>query len=297
MAANYSTPAALKQSFDARLRNSNITASQLVGAWHLLTLDRFLCRIFFEPESPYLLKGGFGIIDRTANARFTKDIDLSLQIFDIGKVIKEITNLARRDLKDHFRFEYRSHSSLAATDSQPDREAIRILFDVSFGGRPAQAIKIDLSVDQVLPREIKRTPPAGRVLLPGLEVCNYLLYPLENQIADKVCASLATYRGVSSSRIKDFVDLVIILENFEIAREGMWAEVQAEAQSRSIELGIMYVPPGHWRQGYANASKSSLISSANLDWGIALNAVNRFLDFSNDTKMTAIWDPALSRWV
>ncbi|SCX03260.1 nucleotidyl transferase AbiEii/AbiGii toxin family protein [Candidatus Aquiluna sp. UB-MaderosW2red] len=297
MASNYSTPAALKQSFDARLRNSNITASQLVGAWHLLTLDRFLCRIFFEPESPYLLKGGFGMLARTANARFTKDLDLSLKISDFEKVISEITELARRDLRDYFRFEYRSHSSLAATDSQPDREARRIFFDVSFGGRPEQAIKIDLSVDQVLPREIKRTPPAGRVLLPGLEVCDYLLYPLENQIADKVCASLATYRGVSSSRIKDFVDLVIILENFQITRGRMWSEIKAEAQIRSIELGIQYVPPGHWQATYAKASNSSKMSSEHRDWDSALDAVSRFVDFANDTKMTAIWDPAQSRWV
>ena len=297
MASNYSTPAALKQSFDARLRNSNKTASQLVGAWHLLTLDRFLCRIFFEPASPYLLKGGFGMLARTASARFTKDLDLSLQISDFEKVVTEITDLARRDLKDHFRFEYRSHRSLAATDSQPDREANRILFDVSFGGRPEQAIKIDLSVDQVLPMGIKRITPAGRVLLPGLEVCDYLLYPLENQIADKVCASLATYRGGSSSRIKDFVDLVIILENFQITRGVMWSEIRAEAQSRSIELGIQYVPPGHWRASYAKAAKSSLISPANLDWDSALNAVSRFVDFANGTKMTAIWDPDQSRWV
>jgi len=46
MASSYSTPAALKQSFDAKLKNTTKTASQQVGAWHLLTLDRFLCRLF-----------------------------------------------------------------------------------------------------------------------------------------------------------------------------------------------------------------------------------------------------------
>ena len=64
MASSYSTPAALKQSFDAKLKNTTKTASQQVGAWHLLTLDRFLCRLFLDPESPYMLKGGFGMLAR-----------------------------------------------------------------------------------------------------------------------------------------------------------------------------------------------------------------------------------------
>jgi hypothetical protein len=81
MASSYLTPAALKQSFDSKLKNTTKTASQRVGAWHLLTLDRFLCRIFLEPETPYMLKGGFGMLARTANARFTKDIDLKLADF------------------------------------------------------------------------------------------------------------------------------------------------------------------------------------------------------------------------
>ncbi len=46
----------------------------------------------------------------------------------------------------------------------------------------------------------------------------YRLYPVANQIADKVCATLADYHGRPSSREKDLVDLVVIAVTQSVRR-------------------------------------------------------------------------------
>ena len=52
--------------------------------------------------------------------------------------------------------------------------------------------------------------PANTLDLPRLPSHPYRLYPVVDQVADKVCATLALYSGRPSSREKDLVDLVLL---------------------------------------------------------------------------------------
>lgn len=41
--------------------------------------DRFLCRVFFEGNEHFVLKGGSGMLARVPDARTTKDLDFTTQ--------------------------------------------------------------------------------------------------------------------------------------------------------------------------------------------------------------------------
>ena len=41
--------------------------------------DRLLCRLFAEPDAPWLLKGGYAMELRLKTARTTRDIDLAMR--------------------------------------------------------------------------------------------------------------------------------------------------------------------------------------------------------------------------
>jgi len=41
--------------------------------------DRLLCRLFHEPDAPWLLKGGYAMELRIQAARTTRDVDLAIR--------------------------------------------------------------------------------------------------------------------------------------------------------------------------------------------------------------------------
>jgi hypothetical protein len=44
-----------------------------------VAFDRLLCRLFANPDAPWLLKGGYAMELRIESARTTRDIDLAVR--------------------------------------------------------------------------------------------------------------------------------------------------------------------------------------------------------------------------
>ena len=172
---------------------------------------RFLSRIFSErDDSDWLLKGGTGVLARVASGRRTTDVDHFRANNTLDGALKELTRLASLDLGDFFRFVYTKHQSAVAGDQQTHTEGYGVDFDVYIGADKKEPLHVDLVVGAIITDEVRITPPANRVDLPRLPSNDYRLDPIVDQIADKVCATMADYSGRPSSREKDLVDLVII---------------------------------------------------------------------------------------
>jgi Nucleotidyl transferase AbiEii toxin, Type IV TA system len=63
------------------------------------------------------------------------------------------------------------------------------------------------------------------------------LYPIENQIADKLCAMYATYgAGRPSTRYRDLYDLALILDNLPFDREILSAALTTQARLRHVTI-------------------------------------------------------------
>jgi hypothetical protein len=183
--------------------------------------DRFLCRVFAAgEESDWVLKGGSGMLARVPNARRTLDADLYLSGYSIDKALAELKRLATHDLRDYFRFVYREYHAILENDSQPYADGYRVIFDAYLGTKLVDAIKIDLSTSVDTTEGTVFSEPANRVPLAKLRSFPYRLYPIPNQIADKVSATAADYAGRPSSREKDLVDLVVIALTQQVEASG-----------------------------------------------------------------------------
>ena len=217
---------------------------------------RFLSRIFSErDDSDWLLKGGTGVLARVASGRRTTDVDLFRANNTLDGALKELTRLASLDLGDFFRFVYTKHQSAVAGDQQTHTEGYGVDFDVYIGADKKEPLHVDLVVGAIITDEVTITPPANRLDLPRLPSNDYRLYPIVDQIADKVCATMADYSGRPSSREKDLVDLVIIAKTQTVSADSLKRAIDAEARARSLIPFIELTIPPTWGRRYAKEAK------------------------------------------
>lgn len=213
MTEPYGSPAAVEAAITAAARKASsadpsLTVQERV---RLEYFHRFLSRVFSEShDSDWLLKGGTGMLARVASARTTTDIDLFRGHRSLDTALDDLRRLAAIDLGDFFRFDYTGHSDAVDGHQQTYTEGYQVDFDVSIGAKRKDRFHVDLVVNVITTDDIEIVPPANALDLPKLTSNPYRLYPVVDQIADKVCATLALYGGRPSSREKDLVDLVVL---------------------------------------------------------------------------------------
>jgi len=106
-------------------------------------------------------------------------------------------------------FEYSSHTDSIGNAAQPYTEGYQVKFNVFLGLGARGSLQVDLAVGGIT-GEVTTTQPANALRVPRLVSRPYRLYPLVDQIADKVCATMTEYNDRPSSREKDLIDLVVI---------------------------------------------------------------------------------------
>ena len=140
-------------------------------------------------------------------------------------------------------------------DQQTYTEGYGVDFDVYIGADKKEPLHVDLVVGVIITDEVTVTPPANRLDLPRLPSNDYRLYPIADQIADKVCATMADYSGRPSSREKDLVDLVVIAKTQTVSADSLRRAIDAEARARSlIPFTELTIPPT-WGRLYAKEAK------------------------------------------
>jgi len=259
--------------------------------------DRFLCRVFSDgEESEWVLKGGSSMLARVPNARRTQDADLYLEGYDKDHALADLRRLAAIELGDFFRFIYTEHHAILGNDLQPYADGYRVVFDAYLGTKLLDPIKVDLSAHVGATTNLTVAEPANRLPLPRLTSFAYRLYPIERQIADKVCASVAIYNGYPSSREKDLVDLVVIAVTQSVVADDAYAALHHEAQLRQITLPKSFTVPATWGKGYSSDVRNT--PAASYDMADALALIQVFIDpLIIGTVQGATWSPDQLAWV
>lgn len=261
--------------------------------------DRLLCRVFSEGAvSEWVLKGGTGMLARIPDSRSTKDIDLFATGYTLDQSLVALRRLASVNLGDHFRFEYLSHSESIAGDQQPYIDGYRVAFQAFLGTKKVSDIGVDLVVSVGDLTSVETIEPAYRLALPRLVTHPYRLYPVERQIADKVCATMATYSGQPSSREKDLVDLVVIANTQTVNADFLRRSITREAALRGLdEIRALSIPDG-WGRMYEQTAKSIPTCSGYERIEQAKDFMNAFLgaDLLQSTAL-GTWSPASRSWL
>ncbi|RNL39491.1 hypothetical protein DMP08_11115 [Paraeggerthella hongkongensis] len=277
----YSSPRALEMAVKEAARRSPMDTNRAIAGFYF---HRLLCRVFSDLDSPFVLKGGLGVLARTTDARYTRDIDLTTSSLDIDAAVEELKILASRDLDDFVSFAYVGCHPIKAEDEY--REGRTVSFDVFLGAKRIRTVSVDLVTDEIDCGEPDRISPADRVELAGIASCDYLVYPAERAIADKVCGIVERHGDRPSSRVKDLVDIVVYARNVAFDYEALSSVLEKEISARKLALRRVFGVPLEWGDAQARQYRK-LAEQAGIP--------DRFHDVSNAEALAKeLIEPCLS---
>ena len=132
--------------------------------------------------------------------------------------------------------------------------------------------------------------PANRLDVKGLAVFDYLVYPVERTVADKVCATMQSYPGGrESSRVKDLVDLVLHVTRYGMAGSDLSKAIEREAGVRRIGPLDAFKVPESWRGPREGAYRKAAAEAKIPDRWLGITDAERVVK--------ACVDPAIRRQV
>lgn len=298
MDKEYRSALALEQAVKAAARKSGQDVGRAVEGFYA---GRLLERVFSEERKPFVLKGGRGILARTVDARYTTDTDFLYRGDDLEEALGELKRLVSKDLGDRMEFRFVSADKIAAT--QEYRDGCRARFEVVLDGtRRKSEIAIDLVADPVELGKADLVTPANRLDVKGLAVFDYLVYPVERTVADKVCATMQAYPGGRySSRVKDLVDLVLHVTRYGMAGSDLSRAIAREAGVRGIGPLDAFGVPDSWlgpREGaYRRAAAEAKIPDRWLGVADAERVVKACVDPAIRREIEGLeWNPEALEW-
>ena len=291
---SYPSPQAFRQGLTDRLR-------QLAkdGPWTLpqlqrqIAYDRLLERLYLVDDA-WVVKGATALLARGIGVRATIDVEI-YRARARQEAEADLRVAAARDIGDWFRFELGPGRAVAAD------AAVRISVAAYVGTASWASFHVDLvGSDMRMTGQPESVPPLARVLMPDVEQHGYRVYPLVDHIADKVSAIVQRYgdQDRPSTRFKDLVDLVAIVNEVSVATDLQIAALRSEAERRGIALPATFDVPDReiWDRGYAaEAGRSLLTIAGTVDE--ALRVIRPFVEPLLAGTASGRWDPKRREWV
>lgn len=140
----YKTPAALEMAVKEAAKKSPLDTNRAIAGFYF---HRLLCRVFSDPDSPFVLKGGQRVLARTVDARATRDIDLLARETSVEAAVADLRRLAGIGLDDFISFSFDKAEPIKADGEH--RSGMKVWFTPSLGGKSLQAASVDLVVDEI----------------------------------------------------------------------------------------------------------------------------------------------------
>ena len=163
-------------------------------------------------------------------ARTTQDVDLLLtqKGEDLHALLVQGT---LHDLRDGFAFEV-----------QPSRRHPgRFTVHCFLAGRRFESFHVDVGTEDVLTLRPERLTPPSLLAFAGIEPTPVWVYPVAQQIAEKIHAY--TYPYPVPSRVKDWVDLALLATLGEIQADALRQALEATFAHRDTHPLPRMLPP------------------------------------------------------
>ncbi len=254
MTQQFKSATDFRRSLEARLKNlAQVTGQDLQRLRRKVAFDRLLARIFRENGSPsFLLKGGYAMELRFEKARATRDIDLTyLERFkDIpqqeisGEIFQELRDISQINMEDFFIYQIgEARLDLENAPYGGARYPVSSFLDGRLFVRFQMDIGLDIMVNKV--DRIKGQDWLDFCDIPSPMVC---MITKEQQFAEKIHAYTLPREGRINTRVKDLVDLLLLLEreNFDLVacKEALQIVFKIRG-SHSLPTKLLS-PPDEW---------------------------------------------------
>ncbi len=292
----YATAGAFRAALEQRLITlANQTGVPLVRLRKLVVFDRLMARLSVVASSGWVLKGAVALNFR-AGSRFRTTKDLDLCRYD-SEAAATADFLAAQSVKlgDYFTFIIERSGKL---DPDTENASVRYHVTAQLAGRRFDDVTVDVGFGDpvVTEPEIVRGPDLLSFAdIPAAEVPTL---SLEQHVAEKVHAYTRRYvSDMASSRVKDLIDLVIILSIFVLNAGRLRQALKSIFVARGSHPlpTVLPPPPPLWRTSYR---KTATEAGLDVDMAAGYEQAKTFLDpvLSGTIPDTSQWDPMKHRW-
>lgn len=286
----YETSTAFRRALEDRLRQQAVTSgTSLARLRKMVAFERFLARLVAAQPDDWVLKGGLALQLRLReHARTTQDIDLLLrQTLPVADIHRALVAAALRDLGDWFTFE------VARPEPPADlRFPVQSLLD----GRLYEAFHVDVGIGDPLIEPADRLTAPPLLAFAGISPVTIPGYPLSQQIAEKVHALTRWYASGESSRVRDWVDILLMARWESLRAVTLRQALQATFATRGTHPlpQRMPPPPASWSRPFRR-----LCAQTGLEYpsfAEAAQAMDSFLDPLLSGQCCEVWNPIRWAW-
>jgi hypothetical protein len=290
----YRSGGAFRRALEDRLRTLSIRdGSPLARLRKMVAFDRFLARLIQYQPDQWAVKGGLALQLRLKeHARTTKDMDLSV-IAPAFEVYPALTGAALLGLDDWFSFLVSQPTRPSTGEFGGIRYPIQTLLD----GRSFESFHIDVGIGDPMLDPVDYITTSPVLEFAGLEPIRVPCFPLSQQIAEKLHAYTRPRSSGEPSRVKDFVDILLLTNLGDIRSEGLLRAIQATFQFAGTHNLPSFIPPPprDWQLTFERMARE--VGGKDLTLSQAYAAIQQFLDpILSEKVFMCQWDPASWSW-
>jgi len=274
----YKSPQALRTALEARLLElAKRTGTDLQRLRRRVAFDRLLARMFSDQQGrpAWYLKGGYAIELRIETARTTKDIDLSIaarEPITPQSLHRMVDDAGSLDLADGFVFQV--GECILDLDAAPQGGS-RFPVQARMAGRPFVGFHVDIGIGDDLIEPTDRIKGEGWFDFAGLPRPEFRMISREQQFAEKLHAYTRPRVGRDNTRVKDLVDLLLLMRT-PMEPRRLRENIERTFAHRATHPipAELASPPESWRARFAE-----LAAQCDVDIAIdsALRSVNQYV--------------------
>jgi hypothetical protein len=243
----YATVAAFDTALRARLKSFANERRSVQDLRKAVAFDRLLARLQIAAPESWLLKGGVALEYRLERARATMDVDLTSRV-DLNELHDALVAAATLSLTDYFSLRIGARSKPVA-----DVESYRFDVDVLYeNGALFEKLRVDVGFADPWIGEPQILAGQSLLEFAGIEPVVVRAIPLHQHLAEKIHAYTRTYGGRDSTRVKDLVDIGLLINAEQMAPDLLGSTLAVVFQSRGTHdlPPVLPIPPEQWRQTY-----------------------------------------------
>jgi hypothetical protein len=275
----YETPQAFRKALEDRLRNiAQERGIDLQRLQRHVAFERMLARLFAQDDPPWLLKGGYALeLHLAGQARSTLDLDLSVP--DPGRfqpptstgqrasitraVYEQLQQAVERDLGDGFEFliGYPREEQAGAPGGGG-----RCPVEARLAGRPFALFHLDIGLGDAMLDQPDWVAGSPLLDFAGIPAARVALYPPAQQFAEKVHAYTFPWQDRKNTRVKDLVDLVLLIDSGLLEPDRVKRALEATFETRKTHPLPPRLPEPQptWEESYADLAQELRLSALTL---------------------------------
>lgn len=276
MNPGYADGTSFRQALEARLKRTAAQRSLPLNTLRQkVVMERFLARLFAQPDAPWRLKGGYAMELRLApRARTTRDLDLAAlpQVSSSENahdaLLESLRDAALLNLGDFMEFAVAGPGTALA---EGQAGGFRFAVAVTLGGRRYAGFHIDTGLDAEPTDCPEILSCEDHLNFADIAPARVQLVTRERQFAEKLHAYTRPWGDRTNTRTKDLVDLLLLIdlglddgEILQHALEAVFGSAGSHALPRELPA-----PPQTWVQQYAALARQVALPETSLDAAFA----------------------------